>query len=57
MISEGAWQDVTYINCDDYDGKNSPARNNFDFVKYISKVKWYMLIFSKIVFIYSSGID
>lgn len=38
MISEGAWQEVKYINCDDYDGKNSPVRKGFDLKKYITKV-------------------
>lgn len=37
MISDGAWQDTEYITCDEYDGKNRPARKNFDLKKYISK--------------------
>lgn len=39
MINDGAWHtDMTYITCDDYDGKNSPDRGGFNLKKYFAKV-------------------
>nr|QBB73016.1 ionotropic receptor [Protaetia brevitarsis] len=38
MINDGAWHsNLTYITCDDYDGKNSPIRNGLNLKKYFSK--------------------
>lgn len=39
MIAEGAWpKEMSYITCDDYDGKNTPPRDGMDLRKYFSKV-------------------
>lgn len=38
MISQGVWTDVDYINCDDYNGQNQPARKNFNLRKYFDMV-------------------
>lgn len=38
MIAEGTWpREMKYISCDDYDGKNTPARTGLDLKKAISK--------------------
>lgn len=40
MIGDGAWlRNMTYITCDDYDGKNSPKRVGLNLKKYLGKVR------------------
>lgn len=44
MIGEGAWmRNMSYITCDDYDGKNSPQRTGLNLQKYFSKVNAFII--------------